>query len=180
MRILARILGGLAAVLALFLLGGLLLPGSWSVRRSRLVEAPPESIFPMVDSPARWSEWTPWEEMESTYEGPDRGEGATRRWTGDRYGSGVFRIVESVEPRRVRYRVTVEDGSLGTDGEITLERRPEGTLVTWREGGDFGWNPLLGYAALTMERSQGEQLERSLRRLEARVEAPAGPPSPPG
>lgn len=169
MRIAARILGGLAVLLALFLLGGILLPGTWSAERSLTVEASPEAIFPWLDSPARWDRWTPWDDMESTFEGPARGEGATRRWSDDVYGSGVFTIVASTVPRRVGYRVTVEDGSIRTEGELVLEPRDGRTRITWRESGDFGWNPLMGYVALGMDRRQGAQLEEGLRRLAALV-----------
>lgn len=175
MRIAARVLGALAGLLVLFTVGGVLLPGTWAVERSRTVEAPAEAIFPYLDSPARWDAWTPWEEMESTFEGPRRGEGATRRWADDVYGTGTFTIVGSTEPRRVRYRVTVEDGAMRTDGELVLEPAGDSTVVTWRENGDFGWNPLMGYVALTMDRRQGEQLEGGLRRLASLVEDRSAP-----
>lgn len=171
MRILARILAALAALLALFLLGGALLPATWTVRRSVTMEATPEAIFPYLDSPAGWNAWTPWEDIESTFEGPVRGEGATRRWSDDLYGDGTFTIVAASEPHLVRYRVTVEEGALRTEGEMVLEAEAGGTVVTWRESGDLGRNPLMGYVALTMESRQGEQLEAGLRRLEALVEA---------
>jgi len=41
----------------------------------------------------------------------------------------------------------------------------------WRERGDFGWNPLLGYVARTMDRTQGAQMEAALARLAERVRA---------
>lgn len=171
MRILARILGGFAVLLVLFLLGGIFLPGTWAVRRSTTIDAPPEVIYPRLDAPARWDEWTSWEDLESTFEGPARGEGASRRWGDDRYGSGTFTIVEATEPHRLRYRVVLEDGAMRTDGELVLEPGAGGTVVIWRESGDFGWNPLMGYVALTMDRRQGQQLEEGLRRLKALVEA---------
>lgn len=169
MRIVARILGALAALLVLFLLGGILLPGTWAAQRSITIEAPPEVIYPYLDAPARWDEWTSWEDLESTFDGPERGEGASRRWGDDVYGSGAFTIMEATEARRVRYRVVVAEGAMRTDGELVLEPGPGGTVVTWREEGDFGWNPLMGYVALTMDRRQARQLEDGLRRLKALI-----------
>ena len=45
-----------------------------------------------------------------------------------------------------------------------------GSVVTWTERADLGWNPLLGWTALTMDESQGRQLEESLARLKAVAE----------
>ena len=77
-------------------------------------------------------------------------------------------ILESVAGERVRYRVEVEGGSMITEGTIDLERLAdgtEGTRVTWRETGDFGWNPILGYVARAMDRLQGREMEVGLERL---------------
>jgi hypothetical protein len=57
-----------------------------------------------------------------------------------------------------------------TRGRIQLVEGAEGTTLTWREEGDFGWNPLLSYFALGMERMQGEELDKALDRLQKLVE----------
>ena len=46
----------------------------------------------------------------------------------------------------------MEEGSLETRGRIQLEDTPSGTNVRWSEEGAFGWNPLLAYFALGMDR----------------------------
>ena len=63
----------------------------------------------------------------------------------------------------------MEGGSLRTDGRIDLVPVEGGTRVTWTEEGDFGWNPLMGYWALAMERVQGRELQKGLDRLEAHL-----------
>jgi hypothetical protein len=181
-----RVVASLAALLALFLVGGFLLPGTWSTERSRTMSLPADSIFPYVDVLARWEEWSPWPGVEIERTGPPRGTGAMMRWDDPFTGDGIFRIVESRGDSLLRYEVRVEGGSIRTDGSFRLQSRgPARTRVTWTESGDFGWNPLLGYAALTMERAQGKELEHGLARLEAVVrtgELPDSlrPPSPPG
>ena len=181
-----RVVAGLAFLLALFLVGGFLLPGTWSTERSRTMGLPADSIFPYLDVLARWETWSPWPGVEIERTGPPRGPGAMMRWDDPFTGDGVFRIVESRGDSLLRYEVRVEGGSIRTDGSFRLEDRGAGgTRVTWSEAGDFGWNPLLGYAALTMERAQGKELEHGLARLEAVVrtgELPDSlrPPSPPG
>lgn len=164
-----KIMGGLAGLLILLVLVGFLLPGTWSVQRSLLIEATPAEIFPYLNQPARWDLWTPWGAVESELEGPAGGPGARRSWNHPEQGEGFLEIVSTDPPRRVRYRVEVDGGAILMEGRLRLEEAREGTRVVWEEEGDFGWNPLLGYMALTMERSQGAQMARGLEALREAV-----------
>lgn len=161
-----KILTVLSGLLVLFLGVGLALPGTWTATRERVVPVPPDSVFPWLDVLERWQRWTPWPEVEITRSGPPGGEGATMSWDDPFAGDGRFTIVTSEPPRRLTYRVEVEGGSMVTLGTFELQPVPEGTRVRWTEEGDFGWNPLMGWAALRMDRVQGAELERALRRLE--------------
>ena len=168
-----RILAVGALLLLLFLGVGFLLPGTWSAERTAALDVPPEVVFPLVDAPRAWRRWTAWPDSGLVAEGPERGVGARLVWDDPDLGDGSFEIV-AVEPlRSVRYRVRVEGGSMHTDGTLLLEREGAGTRVTWREEGDFGRNPLMGYWARLMSRAQGRELEKALMRLDelARTEA---------
>lgn len=177
-----KILAVLAVFLILVLGVGVALPGTWNAQRELMIEAPPDSVFVHLDVLQRWERWSPWPAMEMARSGPARGEGATMVWDDPFAGDGTFSIVESVPPTRVAYRVEVEGGSMVTRGVFSLDATGNGTRVVWTEEGDFGWNPLMGYAALTMHRVQGAELERGLARLRAVVETGELPDSlrPPG
>jgi hypothetical protein len=168
-----RVLGAGAALLFLFLAVGFALPGTWSAERTALLSTPPEVLFPLLERPAAWRDWTSWPDAGLVSVGPDAGVGAALAWDDAELGDGRFEIVEAVAPSRVRYRVEVQGGTLRTEGTFTLAAEGGGSRVTWREEGDFGWNPLLGYWALFMEKAQGQELEKALARLEAAT-APAG------
>jgi hypothetical protein len=173
-----KVVASLAAFGALVLGVGVALPGTWSAERSTVVGAPPDSVFAWIEAPRRWDRWTPWGGLESTFSGPDRGAGATRSWDDPFMGEGTFTITASERPRRLEYRVEVEDGAMVTRGAFTLDAAgPASTRVTWRESGDFGWNPLMGYAALNMDRIQGTELERGLVRLRLLAETGTLPDS---
>jgi hypothetical protein len=164
-----KFFGGGALLLLLFLAVGFALPGTWEVRRSHLVAAAPEAVFPHLDSPARWESWVPWPEVGARFDGPPEGVGASRSWDDPEWGDGTFTLTV-VEPHRtVEYSVVVEEGRMRTDGRLLLTPRDGGTLVEWSERGDFGWNPLMGWVARFMDRLQGRELERSLARLEGVV-----------
>lgn len=161
------LLGAAGGVLLLFLGIGWLLPGSWSAERSTVLDAPPRSVYPWVDSPAGWQRWTPWPDSGVVREGPERGAGARLSWDDEELGNGSFEIVQAVPDSLVRYRVVVQGGSMHTDGTMRLAAAGAGTRVEWREEGDFGSNPLMGYWARFMAHAQGAELEKALDRLGA-------------
>ena len=153
------------------MLVGILLPGTVEVTRSVQIEAEPEAVFPLLNDLERWAEWTPWGEVESRLEGPPAGTGARRVWDDPGLGSGSLTLVGSRPPAGVDYEVVVEDGAIRFEGTISVAAGAGGSVVTWTERADLGWNPLLGWTALTMDESQGRQLRESLDRLKAEVEA---------
>jgi hypothetical protein len=179
-RLLSRLLAFFAAVLALFLLVGVLLPGTWEAERSLTIPAPPDAIFPFVNTITGWERWTPWPEPGREVSGPAAGVGAKRSWDDPDYGSGSFTITASAPPRAMEYIVEVEGGSITVRGWITLESLGDETRVIWREEGDFGRNPLLGYAARSMGESQGRQFEQGLERLRALLVEGEEPSADPG
>jgi hypothetical protein len=160
-----KILGGGALLLTLLLAVGWLLPTEWKAEASAVMPVAPEAIFRFLDSPEGWREWTPWPESGVERSGPPRGEGARLSWNDLELGTGSFTLTTVREPERVEYRVEVSGGAMRTDGVIALTAEAGGVRVSWRESGDLGNNPLMGYWGLSMERAQGEELAKGLERL---------------
>ena len=179
LRVATRVLGLAAAVLILFLAVGTALPGTWTVQRSIGIEASSAEIFALLSNLDRWEEWTPWPEVDLIRSGPSSGLGAQMSWDDPFAGDGVFRIVESEPDSLLRYHVAVEGGHITTDGTFHLQPTDGRTRVSWIETGDFGWNPLMAYAALTMNRTQGTELERGLAHLTLRTFCRSARPVPP-
>jgi Polyketide cyclase / dehydrase and lipid transport len=166
----AKIFISAVAVLLLLFVGiGLALPGEWQARRTRELAVPPEVVWPYVNSLAGWEAWTPWDAVADTVDGPPEGVGARRRWDDPQWGQGEWVLTASEPFRRVTYEVHVENGALVTRGEIVLEAVAGGTAVSWREQGDFGWNPFLAYMARGMDRRQGAEMEKNLAALDSVV-----------
>lgn len=162
------------ALLLLTVVGiGLALPGTWEARREVTLEASPEEIFRFLDSVEGWAEWAPLAAVDGARSGPERGRGATLTWDDAEWGQGEWTLTEVEASRRVAYEVRVEEGALLTHGSVSLTPTGDArTLVEWRERGDFGWNPVLAYMALGMERLQGREMEKSLAALQSHFEAP--------
>jgi uncharacterized protein YndB with AHSA1/START domain len=170
MRLGAKIFGALAGILILYLGIGFFLPGSWDAHIEATLDAPPETVFPFLSAPHRWVRWNAMPESGSTVVGPPEGIGAGLDWDDPRYGSGTFRITRSEPHRLVEYEVRIESGALRIQGAVTLEAEGRGCRMRWKESGDFGRNPLMGYAARGMGASQREAMRASLDSLRVLLE----------
>ncbi len=173
--------GILALLAAAFLITGILLPGTVEVTRTVEIDAPPETVFALVNNLEAWTEWTPWGEVDSRLEGPAEGPGARRVWDDPSLGSGSLTLLDArppaspgapppvspdtPPPASVHYVVEVEDAAIRFEGTISIEPGGPGSIVSWTERADLGWNPVLGWTALTLDESQGRQLDESLERL---------------
>ena len=170
-KIAGLFLGAVALLFGGLMIVGLLLPGGWEAERNIEIGASPEEVFPFLNSAARWEEWTPSPESGVELFGPAEGPGSGRGWDDPGYGQGEFVIAASRLPSEITYEVQVEDGAILIRGRIELEGATGGTRIRWREEGDFGWNPLLGYLAGRMSELQGAQLDASLGSLKELIES---------
>jgi hypothetical protein len=161
----AKIFGILGGVLCLYLVVGLLLPGTWEARVEVDLPYLPEQVFPFLNGIDQWQRWMPMPESGAEPFGPREGVGAGLLWDDPRYGRGKIEIAESVPGSRVSYVVEVEEGALLIHGVLELAGNGGRSLLRWEEKGDFGWNPLMGYAARGMGSSQEEAMRSSLEEL---------------
>jgi len=159
-----KVLGAGALFLSVLLGLGFALPATWEAEATILLPTTPQAAYRYLDSPEGWLDWTPWPDS-STVSGPERGVGSTLSWDDPEFGSGSFSIVDAVAPTHVSYRVEVNEGRMWTDGAVDLSTEGDATRIRWREDGDLGRNPLMGYWALSMDRAQSEELQKSLDRL---------------
>ncbi len=171
MKLGAKIFGILSGTLLLYLLVGSLLPSAWEATADATLPAPPSAVFPFLDRMDRWVEWNVMPGSGTEAVGPGAGVGSGIRWDDPQYGEGQLRIVKSEPDSMVAYAVDIEGGSLQIHGVLTLQAQGTGTLVSWVERGDFGWNPLMGYAARGMGASQSEAMRWNLERLRSLLEA---------
>jgi len=161
------VLGGGSLLLGAFLAVGFVLPGTWRAEAQASLAVGVDELRPLLDSPEGWRRWTQWPDSGLDRSGPERGAGARIAWSSRELGTGSFRI-DQVSATRVAYTVDVQGvgrETMRTVGPITLDVEPDGTPVRWRESGDLGRNPLMGYWALSMERAQSAEMEKSLSRL---------------
>jgi hypothetical protein len=151
-------------------------PDVFRVSRSATIDAPPEGILPLIASPRRMNEWNPFAADPTsigTYSGPETGPGATYAFAG-RSGTGKLAVTGIDEPRRVDMRLAMTK-PIACDNAIafTLEPRGASTVVTWSmEGRNSLPSKIMG-CFIDCDRMCGEQFEKGLADLKAKVEARA-------
>ena len=85
-------------------------PDTFAVRRSVLVQAPAERIFPLVNNFHQWGGWSPWEHrdpaMKRSYSGAESGKGAVYAWDGNKnVGSGRMEILDASSPSKITIKL---------------------------------------------------------------------------
>lgn len=176
---LKKILLGLVAVIALFLLYAATRPAGYRVERSLAIAASPLALFDQVNDHRRFNAWNPFlkadPNVKLTYSGPGSGVGAVCRWDGNsQIGAGSSTITESKPGELVRLRMDWKRPMEGTGTcDFTFKPQGERTVVTWAM---YGQNNFLGKVVsvfLDCEKMCGPPFEEGLANLARIAAAPA-------
>ena len=144
---------------------------TYSVTRSRTIQAPPERIYPLIADFHQWTRWSPWEEidpgMERAYSGNGEGTGAVYAWSGNRKaGAGRMEIVNAEVDRLVEVKLDFTK-PFKSSNRTTFTLTPAGsdTEVTWRMDGPRPPLMRLFGFVFNMEKLVGGDFEKGLTRL---------------
>ncbi|MEM7719367.1 MAG: SRPBCC family protein [Pseudomonadota bacterium] len=175
MRILKWLLGIVVVLAIIFVAGGMLLPREVTVARSIQIDAPPQAVFPHVNSLKATEGWSPWLErdpnVQLSYNDTEAGVGAAMEWASDEptVGTGKQEIIESNENESV---VTALDfGDMGlAQAKFLLDDTGGATTITWTLDTDMGAGPMGRWMGLMMDSWVGGDYEQGLVNLKALVE----------
>ncbi|MFT5784263.1 MAG: hypothetical protein ACI9JE_001586 [Candidatus Krumholzibacteriia bacterium] len=170
---------GLATLVVLSV--GMLLPATYTVSRSVVVNAEPAHIHTFVDDLAQWPNWTPWVKDDPTIEIEfgelTSGVGAHQAWDGDS-GAGELTVTMSDPTTGVGYDMAFNEGKYLSKGTIEYKPGSDGTEVVWTMVGDNGRNPVSRYFGLMMDPMTGPMFEDGLNRLKLIAEKVTTPTEP--
>jgi hypothetical protein len=174
-----KILIGIAAVVALFLIYVALKPSEFRIERSVKIKAKPEAIFPHVNDAHLFFAWNPWVKpdpnLKQTYSGPQAGVGAVSAWEGNKdVGSGSMTVMESTPSSLVRIQLDFLTPFKGTNtADFTFQPQGEETLVTWAMYGKSSFIPRIFCSLMFMDMDKmiGGTFEKGLQDLKATVES---------
>ena len=176
MKIVRKILLGLLILIVLFVAVGYMLPGSFKVERSVVINAKPEVLYPYVASlKDGWTQWNPFAEQDPgmviSYSGPDTGVGATSSWVSKKMGEGTQTITKADTATGVETTLAFDHGQYQMQGVIAFAPVDGGTKVTWTSGGDWGKQHLMfRYMGLMMNKMMGKTFEKGLQNLKTKAE----------
>lgn len=173
----AQIVIGVLLITAALLAGlGAVLPRSWYVQRTILINAPPADVHVWVNDLRHWPEWAQWNQSDlapkNQVGNPSAGAGASLKWygrdDGDEPTSGEVRIARSDPALGVWFENRTSRGD-ASHAEVTYVPRPGVTEVIWRDRGKLP--PIVGGLFLDLfQKRLGQHMESGLSRLKELVE----------
>jgi effector-binding domain-containing protein len=179
---LKKLLLSLAALVTVFVLGGLFLPEHQHVERSIVIERPQATVFTILNGYRAFAAWSPWAgrdpQAEFVLSGPQTGEGASLSWSGDPrlVGTGSQRITRSLPFELIE--VFLDFGTQGVaESRFMLAGEGAHTRLTWSLDADVtrgqGFiGALLGrYFGLFYDRWIGSDFEQGLANLKRHAES---------
>lgn len=177
MKILLKILGGLAVLVLLLVVVAFFLPNAYRVERSIVIKARPETVFALFGDLGRWKEWGAWQErdpaMKITLSEKRTGVGAWSAWESKSEGNGKMTIT-AVEPAKsAAYLLEFPDMGMKSNGSMTLQPADAGVKVVWVDAGDLGMNPMNRWFGLFLDKMIGPDFDRGLTKMKALAEAAA-------
>ena len=167
-------------ILVAVLLAGLLLlpftqPDTFTVQRSRQIQAPPEKLHALINDMRAFNRWNPYDKkdpvMQSSYSGPAAGPGARYAFKGNNeVGEGSLTITTST-PLQVGMRLDMSvPMEAHNDISFTLAPKAGGTEVTWAMRGHCPYIAKLMGLIFNMDTMIGADFEAGLASLQQLAE----------
>lgn len=169
-------------VVLLVLVGGFLAyaatrPDSYRVERTLSIAAPANVVFDKIDDFKAWAEWSPWDKldpaMQKTYDGPERGVGASYTWAGNKdVGKGKMTVTEHSPPSSVTHTLQFIEPWEGTaeSGFLVKGMGPAVDVTWWMEGKNNFVGKVFGMF-MNLDAMIGQDFDKGLAELKKVAEA---------
>ncbi len=143
------------------------LPSKIEVQRSIHLQQLPEDIYPFLNNPTEWENWSVLNKLNDPsmihlYGGPMQGKGARLQWSGDRVGSGQLLFTESIESHSLIYKQSDSSDSTTTLGTFILTPNNGGTQLVWRQQAVLKQTPLSKMYGLWHKYKMQQEVEQGL------------------
>jgi uncharacterized protein YndB with AHSA1/START domain len=146
-------------------------PDTFTLRRSLLIQAPPEKLHALINDMRAFNTWNPYDKkdpaMQGSYSGPAAGPGARYAFKGNQdVGEGSLEITASA-PHQVGMRLDMS-APMEAHNQITFTLVPRGraTEVTWAMEGACPFIAKLMGVFLDMDAMIGRDFEAGLASLQ--------------
>jgi uncharacterized protein YndB with AHSA1/START domain len=174
MKVLLKLLGGLAVLVLLAAAVSFFFPKTYRVERSTVINARPDVVFGQLGDLKAWKNWTAWHDrdpaMTLTYSEKTTGVGAWSAWESKSEGNGKMTITAVEPPRKLVYTLEFPDMNMVSSGGMELQPANTGVRVVWYSEGDLGMNPINRWFGLFLDKMIGADFERGLAKLKTVAE----------
>ena len=186
---LKKILIGLLAIVAAFMVVVMMRPGNYHVERAVRINAPAEIVWAQISDFERWKAWNPWQKADPdqivTVSGNAGAVGHSSHWKGEKTGEGTMTISEATPPDRLVIDLEFNE-PMQSQAKTALYVVPQGDAVevTWSIDGENDFMGKFFGLVMGMEDMIGSAYEEGLADLKriaeekAMAQAPAGDPAP--
>ena len=176
MRLLIRAVLAVAVLIVALVGIGFLLSEQAHVERSEVINAPPATVFALVNSFRQFDQWSPWADkdkaMKVSRSGPEIGVGAKYVWDGNsEVGTGSQEIIASTPFSEVKVKLVFGGFDGASEATYTIVPQGEGaSKITWALQSHLGSNPINRYFGLFMDKMVGPDYVLGLSRLKTLAE----------
>jgi uncharacterized protein YndB with AHSA1/START domain len=157
------------------------MPDTFTIQRSRVIDAPAERLYALIEDFHAWASWSPWEkldpQMKKTFSGPDKGVGAGYAWEGNKKaGLGSMRIVEAQPPARLGVDLHfIKPFPAKNRIDFVLTPVAGGVEVTWTMTGESTLMLKVMGLFMSMDKMVGKDFEEGLANLQRVAETAPAP-----
>ncbi len=168
--------------LSFFLVAGaimlvsLFFPNSYTINRSVTINRPVHEVFTYMNDLRNWEQWSLWnKDIDSTlsifYRERSDSLGGIQYFSGDRIGTGRFKIVEYVPNEKLGYNLFMNKGDISANGTFTFAAIDSSTSeLHWLDSGYVGYNPFFRFMLPNKIKSTSEAFDAGLNRIKQAVE----------
>jgi carbon monoxide dehydrogenase subunit G len=171
-----RLLAGIAILVVVILVFAATRPSTFRVQRSIEIDAPPATVFALINDFHNWSGWAPQDKedlsMQRTYSGAASGTGAISDWhSSGSAGIGRMSIAESLPTTRISVKTDfVKPFEAHNMNNFVLEPAGNATRVTWTMHGTNLYLMKVMGIFVNMDRVMGKHFEAGLHNLKTLAE----------
>ena len=143
----------------------------FEVTRQATIPSPRAAVFELLVDFHRWSEWSPWENLDPnlqrSFSGAPSGVGAVYAWVGNRKaGQGRMEITAADVPSRLEIALQfIKPFKSSNTTTFVLDERDGATEVTWRMVGPKTLMTRVMGVFMSMDKMVGRDFARGLAQL---------------
>ncbi|MFN5024854.1 MAG: SRPBCC family protein [Bacteroidota bacterium] len=155
----------------------LFFPNTYRIDRSVTIHKPVSDVFAYMSNLRNWEQWSMWnKDIDSTlnifYRDRSDSLGGVQYFSGDRIGTGRFKIVEYENEQRLGYNLYMNKGDVSANGTFTFNAVDTTTTeLHWIDSGYVGYNPFFRFMLPNKIKSTSEAFDAGLSRIQKMMEA---------